>query len=62
MRLWSKSVPTCVEAESTDGRNVRKFMTGKVMSSDSLIESDWKLDGFPCGTFERQNEDGKWVE
>lgn len=27
MRLWSKSVPTCVEAESTDGRNVRKFMT-----------------------------------
>ena len=27
MRLWSRSVPTCVEAESTDGRNVRKFMT-----------------------------------
>ena len=27
MRLWSKSVPTCVEAESTNGRNVRKFMT-----------------------------------
>ena len=27
MCLWSKSVPTCVEAESTNGRNVRKFMT-----------------------------------
>ena len=27
MRLWSKLVPAYVEAESTDGRNVRKFMT-----------------------------------
>lgn len=27
MCLWSKLVPAYVEAESTDGRNVRKFMT-----------------------------------
>ena len=29
MRLWSKLVPAYVEAESTDGRNVRKFMTAQ---------------------------------
>jgi hypothetical protein len=39
MRLWSKSVPTCVEAESTNGRNVRKFMTdpADVSEIDGMI-------------------------
>ena len=35
MRLWSRLVPACVEAESTDGRNVRKFMTDYCEAEDA---------------------------
>lgn len=54
-----KNLTLCLGYQRANGT---LHFEGKVMSSDSLIESDWKLDGFPCGTFERQNEDGKWVE
>lgn len=54
-----KNLTLCLGYQRANGT---LHFKGKVMSSDSLIESDWKLDGFPCGTFERQNEDGKWVE
>lgn len=54
-----KNLTLCLRYQRANGT---LHFEGKVMSSDSLIESDWKLDGFPCGTFERQNEDGKWVE
>ena len=28
----------------------------------TLAESDWKLDGLPCGVLEHKNEEGEWVE
>ena len=41
MRLWSKLVPAYVEAESTNGRNVRKFMTEAQEVSRNLLPA-WK--------------------
>lgn len=35
---------------------------GKLMSAQLFTESDWKLDGSPCGVLEHKNEDGEWVE
>lgn len=54
-----KNLTLCLGYQRANGT---LHFEGKVMSSDSLIESDWKLDGLPCGTFERQNEQGEWVK
>ena len=47
MCLWSKLVPAYVEAESTDGRNVRKFMTVVITTGNNsniwLPSGDWQL-------------------
>ena len=32
------------------------------MSAESLAESDWKLDGSPCGVLEHKNDLGEWVK
>lgn len=42
--------------------NETLHFAGKVMSAESLAESDWKLDGSPCGVFEHKNEQGEWVK
>lgn len=42
--------------------NETLHFAGKVMSAESLAESDWKLDGSPCGVLEHKNEQGEWVK
>lgn len=42
--------------------NETLHFAGKIMSSESLSESDWKLDGSPCGVLEHKNEQGDWVK
>lgn len=42
--------------------NETLHFAGKIMSSESLAESDWKLDGSPCGVLEHKNEQGDWVK
>ena len=37
------------------------IFVGKLMSAQSFAESDWKLDGSPCGVFEHY-EQGEWVK
>lgn len=41
--------------------NKTLHFAGKIMSAESLAESDWKLDGSPCGVFEHY-EQGEWVK
>lgn len=38
------------------------IFVGKLMSAQSFAESDWRLDGSPCGVLEHKNEQGEWVE
>lgn len=38
------------------------IFVGKLMSAQSFAESDWKLDGSPCGVLEHRNENGEWVK
>ena len=38
------------------------IFVGKLMSAQSFAESDWKLDGSPCGVLEHKNEEGEWVK
>lgn len=38
------------------------IFVGKLMSAQSFAETDWKLDGLPCGVFEHRNEQGEWVK
>lgn len=38
------------------------IFVGKLMSAQSFAESDWKLDGSPCGVLEHKNEQGEWVK
>lgn len=42
--------------------NETLHFAGKVMSAEALAESDWKLDGSPCGVLEHKNEEGEWVK
>ena len=42
--------------------NETLHFAGKIMSSESLAESNWKLDGSPCGVLEHKNEQGEWVK
>lgn len=42
--------------------NETLHFAGKVMSAESLAESDWKFDGFPCGALEHKNDQGEWVK
>lgn len=37
------------------------IFVGKLMSAQSFAESDWKLDGLPCGVLEHY-EQGEWVK
>lgn len=37
------------------------IFVGKLMSAQSFAESDWKLDGSPCGVLEHY-EQGEWVK
>ena len=45
MCLWSKLVPAYVEAESTDGRNVRKFMTAIRAQISRAVYNSEAFDG-----------------
>ncbi|MGN0869854.1 MAG: hypothetical protein ACI4UV_01580 [Victivallales bacterium] len=38
------------------------IFVGKLMSAQSFAESDWKLDGSPCGVLEHTNDQGEWVK
>lgn len=38
------------------------IFVGKLMSAQSFAESDWKLDGLPCGVLEHKNDQGEWVK
>ena len=42
--------------------NETLHFSGKIMSAESLAESDWKLDGSPCGVLEHKNDLGEWVK
>lgn len=33
-----------------------------IYPAKTLAESDWKLDGSPCGVLEHKNEQGEWVK
>lgn len=38
------------------------IFVGKLMSAQSFAESDWRLDGLPCGVLEHKNDQGEWVK
>ena len=38
------------------------IFVGKLMSAQSFAESNWRLDGLPCGVLEHKNDQGEWVK